>query len=257
MSIVDTHAHLFLEEFRGDLDEVVSRAKGKGVTNVLLPNISEITVHDLKECTARYPGFFYPMMGLHPTSVTKEWPSQLEKVYKELEQGDYIAVGEIGIDLHWSDELKTEQINAFETQLEWSRDHDLPVSIHFRNAIKEVMESIRRVGESSLRGVFHSFGGNREELDMIASLGNFMIGVNGVVTFKNSGLSEVLKDCSRERVVVETDSPYLSPTPYRGKRNESSYLSFIVDRLAEAWQMDRSAVEAITTKNANEMFGLI
>lgn len=256
MSIIDTHAHLFVEEFNEDLDSVVSRAKEAGVTKVLLPNISDDTIGDLKRCTARYPGFFYPMMGLHPTSVTKDWRRQLFWIHEELMQESYIAVGEVGIDLYWDDSLKKEQVQAFETQLEWSREQGLPVSIHFRNATKEVVESIRRVGERSLRGVFHSFGGDREELEIIMSLGNFLIGVNGVVTFKNSGLADTLRHCPHDRVILETDAPYLPPVPYRGKRNESAYLPFIVDKITEVWKMDRETVASITTRNANQLFGL-
>lgn len=256
MSIIDTHAHLYLPEFQDDFENVISRCKEAGVAAVLLPNIDEETITDLKKSVAFDPDLFYPMMGLHPTSVTKEWPTQLSKIYSELEQGIYVAVGEVGIDLHWDESLKMEQIKAFETQLEWSRDYDLPLSIHFRNAFKEVVESVKRFGKDSLRGVFHSFGGSREELDEIASLGNFLIGINGVVTFKNSGLFEVLIDCPTDLVVLETDSPYLSPSPFRGKRNESGYLPFIIEKLANAWKMDNRTVEAITTKNAATMFNV-
>lgn len=262
MSIIDTHAHLFVKEFHEDIDNVVARARAAGVHKVLLPNISDETIEDLKSCIARYPGFFYPMMGLHPTDVTKEWRRQLDRIHEELTRkssspkGNYIAVGEVGIDLYWDDSLKQEQIQVFEQQLEWSRELDLPVSIHFRNATIEVVESIRRVGEHALRGVFHSFGGDREELELILSLENFLIGVNGVVTFKNSGLVDTLKDCPRNRVVVETDSPYLAPVPYRGKRNESSYLPFIIHKIAEAWEVEAEAVKEITTQNADALFGL-
>lgn len=256
MNIIDTHAHLFVEEFDEDLDDVVSRAKQAGVTKVLLPNISEATLANLKQCAARYPGFFFPMMGLHPTSVTMEWREQLDKVYTELIQGGYIAVGEVGIDLHWDDSLKQEQVQAFETQLEWSRERDLPLSIHFRNAAQEVVEAIRRVGENSLRGVFHSFGGDREELDLIMSLDNFFIGINGVVTFKNSGVANTLRHCPRDRVIVETDAPYLAPVPYRGKRNESGYLPCIVKKVAEVWEVDASFAAALTTHNACRLFGM-
>src|SRR5690554_346748 len=256
MSIIDTHAHLFVEEFKNDINDVVSRAKNAGVSKVLLPNISEESMDDLKKCTARFPDFFYPMMGLHPTSVTRRWTVQLDTIYSELSQGEYIAVGEVGIDLYWDDQLKKEQVQAFETQLGWSKELGLPVSIHFRNATKEVVKSIQRVGKGSLRGVFHSFGGTREELEMVLSLDNFLVGINGVVTFKNSGLSEILKYCPRERVIVETDAPYLAPVPYRGKRNESAFLPYIIDKIAEAWQVEADTVKSTTTRNAYRLFGL-
>ena len=165
-------------------------------------------------------------------------------------------MGEVGIDLHWDDSLKEEQVQAFETQLEWSRERDLPLSIHFRNAAQEVVEAIRRVGENSLRGVFHSFGGDREELDLIMSLDNFFIGINGVVTFKNSGVANTLRHCPRDRVIVETDAPYLAPVPYRGKRNESGYLPCIVKKVAEIWEVDASYAATLTTRNACRLFGM-
>ncbi len=259
---IDTHAHLFTEVFHKDIEEVVARAKEAGVERVLLPNIDGDSIDGLKKLTTGYPGFFHPMMGLHPTSVTKEWRGQLEEVYNELKQepcatvSGYVAVGEVGIDLYWDDTLKREQIEAFELQLEWSRELDLPVSIHFRNATREVVESIRRVGEKSLRGVFHSFGGDRHELELILSLENFMIGVNGVVTFKNSGLADTIKYCPRNRVVVETDSPYLAPVPYRGKRNEPAYLQFVISKIAETWGVDATTAKEITTRNATDLFGI-
>src|SRR5690554_8017431 len=165
MNIIDTHAHLFTEEFKEDLREVVTRAMEAGVGKVLLPNIDEYTIDELKSCTLHYPDIFIGMMGLHPTSVKKDWENQLQIIYSELNSNDYIAVGEIGIDLHWDTSLKKEQTEAFEEQLKWSIEKDLPVSIHFRNAIDEVIDSIKRVGEESLRGVFHSFGGSVDELN--------------------------------------------------------------------------------------------
>lgn len=235
MNLIDTHAHLFVEEFKDDLSEVVIHAKEVGVEKVLLPNIDETSIVHLKQCVLDYPGFFYPMMGLHPTSVTGNWEKQLDIIYRELNSGDYIAVGEIGIDLYWDTSLREVQMHAFEEQLKWSIEKDLPVSIHFRNATEEVIQSIRKVGASSLKGVFHSFGGTKAELEAILELDNFLIGINGVVTFRNSGLSETLKHCPFNRVVLETDSPYLAPVPYRGKRNESAYLLHVITQLAGIW----------------------
>ncbi|MDR2816512.1 MAG: TatD family hydrolase [Proteiniphilum sp.] len=257
MNLIDTHAHLFAEEFKDDLREVVSRAKKAGVEKALLPNIDEVSVLRLKQCVLDYPGFFYPMMGLHPTGVGGgDWKRQLDTIYRELNAGDYIAVGEIGIDLYWDTSLREAQIKAFEEQLKWSIEKDLPVSIHFRNATEEVIQSIRRVGAQSLRGVFHSFGGTKAELEAILELDNFLIGINGVVTFKNSGLSETLKHCPTNRVVLETDSPYLAPAPYRGKRNEPARLIHIIAQLAGIWNKDEETVAQITSRNARELFKL-
>lgn len=256
MKFIDTHSHLFAEEFEDDLHEVVARAKEAGVEKVFLPNIDENSVSRLKQCVSDYPGFFYPMMGLHPTSISIDWEKQLEIICRELEAGGYIAVGEIGIDLYWDTSWKEAQIHAFEAQLKWSIEKDLPVSIHFRNATEEVIQSIRRVGAPLLRGVFHSFGGTKAELEAILDLDNFLIGINGVATFKNSGLTETLKYCPVNRLVLETDSPYLAPVPYRGKRNESSYLVYVVAKLAEIWNESPESVSLITNRNAEALFKL-
>jgi hydrolase, TatD family len=256
MSIIDTHAHLYAEEFYADLDEVVLRAKEIGVEKVLLPNIDETSIDNMIKTTACHPDFFLAMMGLHPTSVRKDWETQLQAIHQELNKGFYIAIGEIGIDLYWDTTLREEQMNAFEEQLKWSIEKDLPVSLHFRNATEEVVKSIKRVGENSLRGVFHSFGGTKEELETILQLKNFWVGINGVVTFKNSVLSETLRHCPRNKVLLETDSPYLAPVPYRGKRNESSYLRFVIKKLAEIWQESEETVVQVTKRNALEIFSL-
>lgn len=255
MNMIDTHAHLFSPEFSNDLDEVVKRARETGVNKVLLPNIDSESINNLLESYNSYPDFFLPMMGLHPTSVKSNWKEELSTIYNELLNNKYIAVGEIGIDLYWSDTYKNEQIQVFEDQLKWSSEMNLPVSIHFRNAVEEVIKSIKRIG-GSLRGVFHSFGGDKDELEAILKLDNFFIGVNGVVTFKNSGLANTLVNCPLERVVIETDSPYLAPVPYRGKRNESSYMLYILKKLSEIWQKNDEDVAIITTGNANRMFGI-
>ncbi|MFA6702446.1 MAG: TatD family hydrolase [Dysgonamonadaceae bacterium] len=256
MKLVDTHAHLYDDQFVNDIERVIERAKEAGIETILLPNIDEESISPLKQLVDSLPDFFIPMMGLHPTSVTTDWENQLSNIYEELKNRNYIAVGEIGIDLYWDQSLKNEQIKAFEAQLEWSIENNLPVAIHSRNAINECVESIIRVGASSLRGVFHSFGGSLEELDSILALENFYVGINGVVTYKNSGLSKVLPRCPKEKIVLETDSPYLSPVPYRGKRNESSYLSMIVSKLAEIYEVNDQDIAEITTKNANDLFGI-
>jgi TatD DNase family protein len=196
------------------------------------------------------------MMGLHPTSVGAEWEKQLAPIYRELNAGNYVAVGEIGIDLYWDTSLREAQINAFEEQLRWSIEKNLPVSIHSRNAAEEVIQSIRRVGEDSLRGVFHSFGGTKAELETLLAFDNFLIGINGVATFKNSGLSETLKHCPIDRVILETDSPYLAPVPHRGKRNEPACLVHVIAQLAAIWNENGESVARITSRNAERLFDL-
>ncbi len=257
MKLIDTHAHLYAEEFQEDLTLVVERAKAVGVENVLLPNVDETTIIPLRKLTTHYPDFFLPMMGLHPTSVTANWKQQLETIYTQFLTLNCIAVGEIGIDLYWDQSLQQEQTVVFEEQLRWSIEKDLPVSIHSRNATFEVIQSIKNVGKEKLRGVFHSFGGNIDELKAIMEMSNFYVGINGVLTFKNSKLGETLRHCPRERVILETDAPYLTPHPYRGKRNESAYLSLILQKLAEVWEINREEAAYITSNNARNLFRFV
>ena len=256
MRIVDTHAHLYLEDFEKDLDDVVARARSIGVEKVLLPNIDETTVSDLKQTVDKYPSFFIPMMGLHPTNVREDWEQQLEIIYDELSRPGYIAVGEIGIDLYWDKSSKKRQVAAFERQLGWSIEKKMPVAIHSREAIPEVIQSIKKIGKKDLSGVFHSFGGSMNELKEILELGNFYIGINGVVTFKKSGLDETLKNCGIENIILETDSPYLAPVPYRGKRNEPVYLSEIVKKLSTIYRKTEEEITQITTGNAYRLFNI-
>lgn len=256
MKIIDTHAHIFDSQFDKDIDEVVSRAKQCGVIKILLPNIDATTIGALKDTSSLYPDFFIPMMGLHPTSVEDDWKYQLRIVGDELQKTKYSAIGEIGIDLYWSQEFKQQQIEVFETQLLWSKELQVPVSVHSRDAFKEVIASIKKIEQDSLSGVFHSFGGTVEDLEQVIPLKNFYIGINGVVTFKNSGLAETLKHISLDRVVLETDSPYLAPVPYRGKRNEPSYLTKILEKLAQIYSVSEDEVAKITTQNAVLLFGL-
>ena len=256
MKIVDTHAHLYLDAFDNDLDDVVVRARAIGVEKILLPNIDETTVSDLKQTVDKYPSFFIPMMGLHPTNVREDWEQQLEIIYDELSRPGYIAIGEIGIDLYWDKSSKERQVAAFERQLGWSIEKKMPVAIHSREAIPEVIQSIKKIGKKDLSGVFHSFGGSMNELKEILELGNFYIGINGVVTFKKSGLDETLKNCGIENIILETDSPYLAPVPYRGMRNEPVYLSEIVKKLSTIYRKTEEEITQITTGNAYRLFNI-
>lgn len=255
MRMIDTHAHLFVDDYQEDLEEVVLRAIEAGVKSVLLPNINENTIESIKSSVDKFPNIFKPMMGLHPTSVTDNWEEQLSRIKQELESNNkYIAIGEIGLDLHWDKSTLPIQQKAFEQQLKWSVDKYLPVSIHSREAIDQVIESIKNVDSKNIFGVFHSFGGNENDLNNILSLDNFYIGINGVVTFKNSGLDKVIKNCPLDRVVIETDSPWLTPVPNRGKRNESSYLTEIIKALSLIYEITENEVAEITTYNACKAF---
>ncbi len=256
MILIDTHSHLYLEEFEEDIEEVVARAKSVDIKKVLLPNIDINSIKSLKGLVSKFPDYFLPMMGLHPTSVSDDWKDQLDTIYLELDSYNYVAIGEVGIDLYWDKAtLKTQQ-EVFETQLKWSIEKNLPVSIHSRNAISQVIESIRRVGAKSLHGVFHSFGGNIKELKDILKLENFYIGINGVITFKNAGLREIINECPIERIVLETDSPYLAPVPYRGKRNESSFLKEVAKMISITHNLSESDTAELTSMNACNIFNI-
>lgn len=254
--IIDTHSHIYQEDFDNDISDVIDRAQKAGVERILLPNIDVESINALHRLADRYPDYCIPMMGLHPTSVTSDWQQQLSIIKDQFDKRDYIAIGEIGIDLYWDKTFEKEQKLAFEEQLGWSIDLCLPVAIHSRNANKECINSIKNVGADKLRGVFHSFGGTIEEMDEILSLQNFMLGINGVITFRNSGLANVIRETDLSHIIVETDSPYLAPVPYRGKRNESSYTTKIVEKLAEVFDVDKNEVERITTANAKSLFGI-
>lgn len=254
---IDTHAHLYVDDYKDDLHHVVQQSKSNNVAKVILPNIDESTIVPLNKLTQDYPDFFLPMMGLHPTSIKEDFKKQLDIIYDELcSSVGYVAVGEIGIDLYWDTTFINEQTEAFETQLRWSIEKDLPVSIHSRNSYKEIMQSLRRVGEKRLRGVFHSFSGNANDLKELSAFKNFYFGINGVVTFKNSSLSTVLKECPLKRIVLETDSPYLTPVPFRGKRNSPEYLSHISHTLSEIYNINPKDIARVTKTNAVQIFGL-
>lgn len=257
MKIIDTHSHIYSEEFENDLNDVINRAKQVGVEKILMPNIDVESLSRLHYVSDKYDGYCVPMMGLHPTSVDGDSHRQLELIREQFNNRKYIAVGEIGLDLYWDKTYRKEQALAFEEQLRWSIEYDLPVAIHSRDAISECIACIRNVGEGNLRGVFHSFSGTETELRDILSLQHFMLGINGVVTFKNSTLSTVLKQTDLSNIIIETDAPYLAPVPYRGKRNESSYTLKVVEKVAEIYGVSIEEVGDITTENAKKLFGLL
>ena len=255
--LIDTHAHLYVNDYFEDLTQVVQRSKQKHVEKVILPNIDVSTIQLLKNVVRDHPTFFQPMMGLHPTSVKQDYKEQLDLIYKELDSNnDYVAIGEIGIDLYWDTTFIKEQTEVFETQLKWSIEKDLPVSIHSRNSYQEIISSLRRTGHEKLRGVFHSFSGNLSDLNELLKFEKFYFGINGIVTFKNSTLREVLKHCPIEKIVLETDSPYLSPAPYRGKRNEPMYLEQINKAVSDIYGIDSAEMAQISKTNAKLLFDI-
>ena len=254
MYLIDSHSHIFLEEFDSDRDAVIRRARETGIRLFCIPNIDVESIERLHHLSDQYPSLCYPMMGLHPTSVKTKYKRDLELIKSTLNKRKYIAIGEIGLDLYWDKTFINEQINAFEEQLRWSIDYDLPVVIHTREAFPQVFECIYKAGVDNLRGVFHSFGGSRDELEEIRLCKNFMIGINGVITYKKAEFRNYLPLFPIDRILLETDSPYLSPTPFRGKRNEPAYLLYVAEKLAEVYNLPVGKIAEATTENARRLF---
>lgn len=253
MQLIDTHTHLYLEEFDSDISEVLSRAANIGVKKFLLPAIDSDAFDRLHHLAAAFPEQCLPMIGLHPCSVKQNFADELALVQQELEKGKYVAIGESGLDFYWDKTFTREQYDSLKMHAEWAIHYDLPLVLHTREAMQETIEVIKLYRGRGLRGVFHCFGGSIHEAREIIE-NNFMLGIGGVVTFKKSGLAEVLKDVHLEHIVLETDSPYLAPVPYRGKRNESSYLELIASKLAEIKNVAVEKVAGQTTINAERMF---
>ncbi len=254
MGIIDTHSHLYAEEFNEDRSAVIQRAKEAGVEKIVLPNIDEKTLEGMLDMEEKYPNYCYPAIGLHPEGVNENYEQTLQFVKRELERRKYIAVGEIGIDLYWDKTYKNEQIKAFSQQVEWALEYNLPIIIHIRESFDEVMSVLEPFREKGLRGVFHSFTGTVEQALQIIDFQGFKIGINGIVTFKNSGLDTTLEQIPIEHIIMETDSPYLTPPPYRGKRNESSYVALVRDKLSDIYQLSKEEVDTITTQSAKSLF---
>ncbi len=254
MNLIDTHSHIYQDDYLHDIESVVAQARQDGVTHIFTPNVDIESIQSMLDLEARFPGYCIPLMGLHPTSVDDNYISHLKRIEEELSKRNYCGIGEIGIDLYWSAEYADKQKIVFQTQIKWAKERQLPIVIHMRNSHRETMEAIKEVGVEGLTGIFHSFCGTAEEVKEVLELENFYLGINGIVTFRNSDLKEVLKAVPLDRLVLETDAPYLSPVPYRGKRNHPSYLMLIANKLAEIYQTDVSEVARITTQNARQIF---
>lgn len=254
-ALIDTHTHLYTEEFDEDRGLAVIRAVDAGVTRLFMPNIDDTMVEAmLSLCDAH--DFCFPMIGFHPTSVDENWKARLQTVKQYLTDGPhrFYGIGEVGIDLYWDKTFRKEQMAAFEEQVNWALDYNLPLIIHCREAYPELLEILAAYKQTGLRGIFHSFTGSVEDASQLLEYESFMLGINGVVTFKKSTLPEVLKNVPLERVVLETDSPYLAPVPYRGKRNESAHLVKVAERLSEIYGIPLSEIAAQTTENALKVF---
>lgn len=255
MNLIDTHTHLFSNQFDIDRHQIIQNAIENGVSKMLLPNINSLTIDPMLNLCAAFPNNCYPMMGLHPCDVNENYEDELKIIKNHLEKGDYVAVGEIGIDLYWDQSTLDIQKTAFRQQLIWAKEYQLPVAIHIRESFDEVFEVIEEVNDDHLRGVFHCFTGTKQQAERAIELG-FLLGIGGVVTFKNSGLDLTLRHLSTEHIILETDSPYLAPTPYRGQRNDSSKLPLIAQKVAQIFDMSLEQIANITTQNAKTLFGL-
>ena len=254
--MTDTHTHIYFPEFNDDIVEVMTRCKGNGIHKLILPNVDEESLPFVKDFHNRYPEITYMAVGLHPTEVKEDWQRVIGEMEKELETGEYVAVGEVGIDLYWDQSLISLQKEAFEKQLRMAEKFKLPVIIHSRNAVEETMEVIEKVNPS-VPLIFHSFTGNKKDIERIRQGCNPFFGINGVVTYKNAPeLREALVEIGIDKILLETDSPYLTPVPHRGKRNDSSYLVHIRDKIAETLSLSPTDVERITDENAASVFGI-
>ncbi len=253
---VDTHTHLFTDAFDDDREIVVQRAIDAGVEYLLLPNIDGSTINAMHDLESRFPDNCFSMMGLHPGSVNETWEEELAKVKEHLFSRKYVAVGEIGMDLYWDTTFLEEQKAAFRQQVEWAKELQIPVAIHAREAFDEIFEILDEINNERLTGVFHCFTGNVEQARHIESFGGFKMGIGGVVTYKKAAMDQVLQHVDLKHLILETDSPYLSPVPFRGKRNESSYVLHIAEKLSDIYGVPLKEIEETTTKNAIELFNL-
>lgn len=255
MKFIDTHTHLYLKQFSEDIDTVISDSISSGIEKLFLPNISSETTKDMLDLCKKYPETCYAMMGLHPCDVKSEsMEKELLHVEEMLEKEKFIAVGEIGLDLYWDTSTLPLQKEAFIFQIDLAKKHKLPIAIHVRDSFNEAIEIVESLNDKNLSGVFHCFTGSVEDSKRITDLGNFYLGIGGVLTFKNSGLDNTIKEIDIQHLILETDSPYLAPTPFRGKRNESKYIVNIAEKLSEIHQISLEDVSDITTNNALKLF---
>lgn len=255
VSFIDTHTHIDGEEFKDDLDEVIARAKEAGAIQLLCPGINYDSIATMKAVCERFPDFIRPMLGLHPEDVKEDYKEVLDKMHQEIPNGNYIAIGEVGLDYYWSREFEKEQLDAFEQQVQWSVETQLPLMIHCRKAQNEMVKIIRRYEKELPGGVFHCFTGNQHEATELLQFDKFVLGIGGVSTFKKSHLAEDLATVvPMDRIVLETDAPYMAPAPHRGERNESSFIPFIIEKLAWAYGTSNEALADITTVTAKRVF---
>lgn len=255
--MIDTHTHLYSDQFDEDRTEMIQRALDKGVEKFFLPAIDSETHEKMLLVETEYPGKIFSMMGLHPCSVQPDsWENELKLVQNYLDQRDFVAIGEIGIDLYWDKSTLDIQVKAFQQQIDWAIEKDIPIVIHSRESFDETFEVLERKKHPKLRGIFHCFSGNLEQARQAIDL-QFVLGIGGVVTFKNGKIDQFLNQIPLDKIVLETDSPYLAPVPFRGKRNESSYVELVAGKLVDIYGKDFSEIDRITTENANKIFSTL
>lgn len=252
--MIDTHTHLYLEQFKDDIDDVISRAKAIGVQRFYLPSINSKYNQSMHDLEKKFPNDIFCMIGLHPCYVDDNFDLEIDFIKKQIEKHDYKAIGEIGIDLFHEKKYFEQQVIAFEEQIKLAIDYDLPIVIHSRDSFDEIFKVLEKFKSEKLRGIFHCFTGNIDQAYRIIDL-NFHLGIGGVLTFKNGKISEFLNEIPINKIVLETDSPYLAPSPHRGSRNESSYLKIIADKLAEVYNLEIDEICKITQQNSIEVFG--
>ena len=252
--MIDTHTHLYLDHFKDDIDDVIHRAVAIGVEKFYLPSISSKHNKSMHVLENRFPNRIFCMIGLHPCYVDQNFELEMEFVKKQIKEHDYKAIGEIGIDLFHEKKYFKQQVIAFEEQIKLAIEYDLPIVIHSRDSFDEIFEVLKKYKSNSLRGIFHCFTGDKEQAEKIIGL-NFLLGIGGVVTFKNGKISEFLSSIPLDKIVLETDSPYLAPVPYRGKRNESSFLQIIASKIAEIYNIHFDEVSSVTEQNSIKIFG--
>jgi len=255
MQLIDTHTHLFLPEFDSDRAQVIENAIQKGVYKMLLPNVDSSSIEPLIQLAKKYPDHCYQMIGLHPTSVKEDFKTELNIIEDWLIKEKFIAIGEIGIDLYWDKTFFIQQQEAFKYQIHLAKKHDLPIVIHARESFSEIFDLLKHEIDGKLKGVFHAFTGDLNQANQIIEWG-FKIGIGGIVTFKNSGLDNIVKNIDINHIVLESDSPYLAPVPFRGKRNESAYIIDVAEKIAQIKNSSLNEVAKITTENAKQLFKL-
>jgi TatD DNase family protein len=254
MHLIDTHCHLYLSEFDLDRDDVIQRAQKNGVQQFYLPGIDSEVIDSMLLMEEQYPNICFPMMGLHPCSVKENYKSELSVVETWLKKRTFVAIGEIGLDFYWDKSFATQQQQVFEQQMQWALDYQLPIVIHSREAMQATINCVKPFAKNGLKGIFHCYTGSYESAKEIINM-NFLLGIGGVITYKNAGLAEVVKNIGIQHLVLETDAPYLTPVPFRGKRNESSYLQYVIQKIADEKNISVEEIAAITTQNAQQLFG--